>query len=260
MRSLLIKNKISFELIKNKYYRHYNKYRSKVEEKNELLTELDENGIVCINNFLDTDTIKKINNEISDDEASLVHNKYTGKQPIWRFEDFGVYRLLNIDEVSKTSKIFFEHPTILDIANSYVGKNAKSYQRMFETKAIPGRESSADTLHFDDWKHRFKAFLYLNDVSLKEAPFVYLKKSHHPGPWKKIKEYEYFKYGKKGTYGHYTPYEVLRIKEEYGFKETIYTAKAGTLILVDTRGLHKGSVLLANKRNILANYFETGYE
>ncbi len=143
-----------------------------------------------------------------------------------------------------------------DIAKSYVSKNVCSFQKMIELKPDVGNKSIADAFHFDDWRHRFKALLYLTDVGEHNAPFVYLKGSHLEGSWRNKFEFEYFKDGRKGRHGYFFTQEVEGLVEKWGFEKMTCTAKKGTLLLVDTRGIHRGSTLIDGERMILANYFD----
>ena len=90
-----------------------------------------------------------------------------------------------------------------------------------------------------------------------EAPFAYLKGSHNPDmKWREKKEKEYHVYGRThGSYGHFCPAEVDYIAKKYKHEKIVCHAKAGTVIIVDTRGLHRGTVLRANHRLVLANFF-----
>lgn len=239
---------------------HYKKYKvdsSLTQYKDELKT-LERDGIVVLPDFFSKDIVDKINEEIKNTMFDLYANKYQGDNKNFRFEEFGVFRLLEIDKLSPTSKQFFELDIINELAKAFVSKDVVSYQRMAELKPAVGHFSVADNWHFDDWRHRFKAFLYLNDVTDNEAPFVYLKGSHNPDmQWRERKEKEYYIYGKnEGSYGYYCPAEVDYIEKKYNHEKIVCNAKAGSVVIADTRGLHRGSVLRDNHRLVLVNFFD----
>ena len=248
---------IKFNYIKAKHYKNYKVNRSLTNYQNELDT-LIKNGILILPEFFDKDIVDQIVNEIKPTMFDLCNNKYSGKNKSFRFDDYGVYRLLDIDKISPTSKKFFELDLINELAKAYVSKNVHSYQKMSELKPLVGNMSVSDNWHFDDWKHRYKAFLYLADVGEEQAPFVYLKGSHNENmEWRKRKELEYYIYGRhKGSYGYFVPDEVNYIIEKYNLEKIVCTAKAGSLIIADTRGLHKGNVLRKDYRLTLASYFD----
>ena len=117
---------------------------------------------------------------------------------------------------------------------------------------------SSDSPHFDDWEIRFKAFLYLTNVPEKSAPFRYWAGSHTSNKIRKAMEYEYFRDGKKGTYGCYTEKQLNEIQKRYGFICTTVVGKIGTLIWWIFRGIHTGTLLTDGSKPLitLANYFD----
>jgi len=248
---------LKFKIKKSLHYKKYGVDSSLTKYKDELKT-LEKDGIVVLPDFFSKEVVAKINDEIKTTMFDLYEDKYTGENKNYRFEEFGVYRLLEIDKLSPTSKQFFELDIVNELAKAFVSKEVVSYQRMAELKPSVGHFSVADNWHFDDWKHRFKAFLYLNDVSDDEAPFVYLKGSHNPNiKWRERKEKEYYLYGKnQGSYGYFCPAEVDYIAKKYNHEEIVCNAKAGSVVIADTRGLHRGSVLRDNHRLVLVNFFD----
>jgi hypothetical protein len=75
--------------------------------------------------------------------------------------------------------------------------------------------------------------------------------------WRKKKEKEYAVLGKdQGSYGYFCPAEVDYISKKYNHEKIVCTAKAGSIVIVDTRGLHRGSVLKKNHRLVLVNFFD----
>jgi len=250
---------IVFPLKKRRYYRSLNRQKPSSEEVAEITSQLDENGFHTIENFLPKEDVEKIKTELVPHLDNVVTGENIDQYKCWRFEDYGVYRLLEAENYSETSKLFFDNKLISDVAKSYVDDSATPYQKMSEIRPSVGATSIADQMHFDDWQIRFKAFLYLTDVDDDSAPLVYVPKSHliMTGIRKK-KEFEYFYDGKKGTYGYFTDDEIKEIKDRYGLERVVVKAKAGTLIFVDTRGLHSGTPLRNQdfKRITLSSYFE----
>ena len=141
----------------------------------------------------------------------------------------------------------------------YVSPKVVTFQKMIELRKGNNTISSADSIHFDDWKQRFKAFLYLTDVNHENAPFRYFPGSHTGKGWKLQRffaEYNYWRYGKSGNYGCFSSDQIRTLLNKNIINEKIVTASAGTLILVDTRGLHAGTPLINGRRVMLANYFD----
>ena len=250
---------IKFHAFKRAKKKHYTKYQvnSALTKHKDVLKTIERDGLYVQPNFLSPEIIQNIRKEVEPSLIELQKGIYKGDKKNARFEEYGVYRLMQIDEVSPASKFFFENEMINEIANAYVSPLVKSYQRMVELKPEPGKKSIADDFHFDDWRHRFKAFVYLTDVNEKNAPFVYVKKSHNAtDAWRINKEFEYFRDGKKGTYGYYKDSEIEEILRNGNYEKVICAAPAGTLILTDTRGLHRGTALEEDSRLIMGNFFD----
>jgi hypothetical protein len=122
---------------------------------------------------------------------------------------------------------------------------------MAEFKPSVGHMSVAD-----NWQIGDIGLKHLNDVTENEAPFVYLKGSHNPDmQWRERKEKEYYIYGKN----HHMDIIVLKvdyIAKKYNYEKIVCNAKAGSIVMADTRGLHRGSVLRDNHRLVLVNFFD----
>lgn len=105
-------------------------------------------------------------------------------------------------------------------------------------------------------KHQFKTLLYLSDVSLRNGPFQYIKGSHH---YKSIKRLsKHLKIDIRES--RFQNEEIEFAVQDGVISEPIsFTGNAGTLLIVDTRGLHRGMPLVADDRYALTNYhFENG--
>ncbi len=253
--SFLKKNKIYFRLMKRGYYKNTSKKSGIHPEYKDVFASIVKDGVAIVPNFVSDSIIKRIISETQNAINAVVNDKYT-ETKYHRHCDYGIYQILECDKISPSSNIFFDNDMINEIATAYVSRDVISYQKMVESRPDKGKQSNSDVFHFDDWRHRFKAFLYLTDVDEANAPFVYLKRSHTPGRWRERKEYEYYRNGRTGSYGHFFIQEVNYLKSKYGFESVTCTGKRGTLILADTRGLHKGTPLMSDKRLLLANFFD----
>jgi hypothetical protein len=248
-------NKTAFRAYRDQHNLRY-KVDSSLTQDTPWLEALLRDGVLVLPGFFGQDLMARIAEDLSADIRKVEDGTYQGPSPFHRFPDFGMFRLLKVDEISEAAREVFDDGRIRDIARAYVGPNVTSYQRMIESRATPGRMSMTDIFHIDDWRCRFKAFVYVKDVSELQAPFVYLKGSHKPLPWRDDKEYEYFSKGQQGPYGYLLPQEVEQLIKKYAFERVEATGPAGTLILTDTRGLHSGTPLASGKRLLLGNVFD----
>lgn len=220
----------------------------------DLFDALERDGVCAVPGYFSADKVARILDELGGAIQAGVEGRYQGPAHahLWRAH----MRLNWADLVSPTSREFFEDPMIVNMALAYVSPNVKTYQRMVEKRFGHHIAEHQDSWHFDDWITRFKAFLYLTDVGPGNAPFTYLKGSHKPGAWRLHKELEYHHYNMTRAHGFYFPWEVDHLRERFGFEEAVFTAPAGTLILTDTKGIHRGTTLREGSRIMLANYFD----
>ncbi len=246
------------KIYKNRIF-YFNK-KKKLQKK--IISDLSLNGISIIPNYVDKKNITKIKKEIKPYIKKLL-KKPSNKMRYFRNSNMGIFRLYEVKKISKFSKnIFFDTSFLKNISKYYISKNVDFYQDMVEIrqplkKKLREMKSSSDNYHFDDWKVRLKFFLTLSDVNPDDAPMCYIKKSHKLMLFKK--KFEYFYNGKLGNYGYFSNNEVKKLKKKYDLKEEICTCKVGTLIVVDTRGIHKGTPLrrINNPRIQLGLYSDT---
>lgn len=247
-----------FKIYKNRIF--YLNKKKKLQKK--IITDLSLDGISIIPNYIDKKKITKIIRETKPHIKKLL-KKPTNKMRYFRNSNMGIFRLYELKKISKSSKnIFFDASFLKNISKYYISKNVEFYQDMIEVrqplkKKLREMKSSSDNYHFDDWKIRLKYFLILSDVTKDDAPMCYIKKSHKLMLFNK--KFEYFYNGKSGNYGYFSNNEVKKLKKKYDLKEEICTCKVGTLIIVDTRGIHKGTPLrrINNPRIQLGLYSDT---
>lgn len=244
-----------FNIYKNRFFTK--KSNDKLFRK--VISDLNDYGISTVPNFLEKKDLDQIIKDIQPEIKKIIES-IPKKKRYYRNSKMGIYRLYEISKLFKvTKKIFYNSSFVRNIAKYYISRNVEFYQDMVEIrqplkKKLIEMKSSSDNYHFDDWKIRLKFFLLLSDVGKEDSPMCYLKKSHKiPLITKKI---EYYLNGKKGNYGYHSNAEIRQIKKKYNLKEQICTFKAGTLIIADTRGLHKGTPLKksSNPRIQLALY------
>ena len=255
-------------LKKNRFYYHLQRYRQyrpcKVDysltSRPDILDALVKDGIVVIEDYLSKEICETVISELREAAEQVLEGTYQGSYGKVQLKQ-KAFRIDNVDEVSITAKNeFFEDKLISETAKAYVSKTAFSYRKEADYKLEAGNFLSSDLPHFDDWRHRFKAFLYLTDVGADNAPFVYYKGSHEQHPWKHKYHLEYEIDGESGRYGHFFWQEMEEIKEKMNYEEFVCTGKAGTLILADFRGIHKGTTLKSGKRILLNSTYGIALE
>lgn len=250
-------------LKKNRFYYHLQRYRQyrpckvnySLTTRPDILDTLVKDGIIVIKDYVSKDVCNVMIEELQETADQVLEGTYQGNFNMVHLKE-KAFRLFVVDEISKTAKTeFFDDKLINEIAGAYVSEQAFSYRREADYKLEPGHFLASDLPHFDDWRHRFKAFLYLTDVGEENAPFVYYKGSHEQHPWKHKYHLEFEIDGEYGRYGHFFWQEWIDIEKKRNYEELVCMGKAGTLILADFRGVHKGTPLQSGKRILLNNTF-----
>lgn len=142
-------------------------------------------------------------------------------------------------------QLLLSDPSLLALAESYLNARPRFdvlsmwWHTNFHSQ--PDSEA-AQFYHFDlDRLKWLKVFIYLTDVGPQDGPHSFIEGSHAPGgiPQNLLD---------KG-YARLSDAEVL---SNYGScKEIRFAAPRGTIIVEDTRGLHKGNAVSGNSRLIL---------
>lgn len=143
------------------------------------------------------------------------------------------------------------NPGILNIVNGYMEMWSKFFfMNLNITTPMPaGSEAVSSQLWHRDPEDRkmCKIFIYLNDVDENSGPFIYVKGSHYSGKWGQL-------FRQKPPRGFYPPKGAV---ENIVPENDVVTAigPAGTVILCDTSGLHKGGYAKSNERHMFTGGF-----
>ena len=140
-------------------------------------------------------------------------------------------------------------PSLLALAEDYMGvRPCADVLSMWWHTSFHDRPDSeaAQMYHFDlDRLKWLKIFIYLTDVSLNDGPHSFIEGTHAPNGIPQT-------FLKRG-YVRLSDEEVLA---EFGkAREKVFAAPRGTIIVEDTRGLHKGGVASGNPRLMLQLQF-----
>jgi hypothetical protein len=140
-------------------------------------------------------------------------------------------------------------PSMLALAEAYLDACPKLdvvsmwWHTRFHSK---GDSEAAQFYHFDmDRVKWLKVFIYLTDVGPEDGPHAFIEGSHQDG----------------GIPQHFLDRGYVRVMDEevlahYGERREVrFAAPRGTVIIEDTRGLHKGSPVTGNPRLLLQMQF-----
>ena len=118
--------------------------------------------------------------------------------------------------------------------------------------AAQSNTGSGDGWHRDAHGYQFKAILYLSDTAPENGPFQYLLGSHKR--WRVAIDTAFGDLP-QAPHTRYTDLEISRVTARLGLTAQSFPGPAGTLLLVNTAGIHRGMPLSAGTRYALTNYY-----
>jgi len=278
-----IQRNLNLKRIKENIKFYYRAFRnSQLQKINPQLTphqdqlrQLIKDGVLVIEDFLTSAQVEKIIDEFK--QNTEIYSK--NKEEVKFF--YSNYVVEKVDEVVPSSKLFFESDYINSLVKAYLSEEVRSVNKCARLKfnIFEDHKDYTEEYHYDADTPIFRAFLYLSDVGPDEGPFTYLAGSNRGFFWKLKKEKEEYVSNyplKNPVFGEivwdhrtYLLPEVHKLCINWGFEQKVITGKKGTLILADTRGLHKASpvkkpnchrLVLVNKLEVVdtADYSNLG--
>ena len=224
-------------------------FKKKIDDK--ITTELIKCGCCRIENFLSKEICDEIIYEI--DNFIEKDKKYkTDKIDLKNGFD---NRIFSFHKISNNAKNFLGNQKINLIIDNYLHKNFNySFTLAQKVEFTENNPGSGGGWHRDNTILKYpKAMIYLSDVDDSNGYFEYIKGSHD------IKGIIKLLYNKniKPSQGTFSEKEIdNKFNNEYNFKREKFFGKAGTLIIFDGRGIHRGTPLqLGKKRYSLTNYY-----
>jgi hypothetical protein len=137
------------------------------------------------------------------------------------------------------------HKNLGDIASEYYGMKAEfRYFDLWHTFVSKGEPMRSQNWHRDPEDYLlFKAFIYLNDVDESAGPFIYAKGSHALGQYTEDPEW-YQEDGHKANRSGDDAVASVIPKDKW----FTATGTKGTMIIADTRGVHRGGYASEKER------------
>lgn len=250
---LLKGNRAFHEIERRRAHRDF-ELRPELSDRPDLLEALVRDGIVVVEDFVPAADVAPM----LDEAETVLERVGAGELPehSHTVQPHILMRVSEVDELAPATQAFFSDPVIEGVMRARMAPRVISHRRELEHRFGVSEVAQADLYHFDNWRPIFKAFLYLDDVTEENAPFRYLAGTHLPGDWRRRHELDFDTYGTTGPFGHFFPQEMRHLINLYGWKETVCTGRAGTLILADFRGLHRGTPLRTGRRVLLNATFD----
>lgn len=209
----------------------------------ESLHELRKNG-VCIaplefeDDFV-SEAIEKIERSISQGEI------FDSDQRLYGVEK----------KITTIGEVFSYNQILMDVACRYLHSEVILQSTLAAKLSFKPRNlGSGQGWHRDSYSRQFKAMLYLTDVCADSGPFEYIIGSHRYG--KIIQEIMVKKRnGQSISHSRFTQDDIDLLKSSLSMDSIKYDAKKGTVILFDSRGIHRGSPINSGSRYALTNYY-----
>lgn len=217
---------------------------SSLEDK--IMNGLQQDGYYVLESFLSSDKCKELRDK-SDDFINSNPDKISVESNGSDTRVYGVDKhdgTFKISKIEEISRIIFKKFSFIFSEDSFflLGRIESS-----ETNLGSGSGWHRDS----PISHQFKTILYLSSVNEDNGPFEYIKGSHRFGSIVKSSKL----LDKKISDKRFTEGEIAKLVDsEVIDNPTKFTAKEGSLIFVDTRGLHRGAPLREDRRYALTRY------
>jgi hypothetical protein len=218
-------------------------------EASEILSQLKNTGFSIVRNFWSPERCWQAIRQLDLGIESPAPCHY------WVDPEGSDHRLWYAERLAGEMISFLDDPFIEIIRKYYSGvRTPEKLLLAARLSQTPENKGSGGGWHRDSpHSLQFKAILYLSDVTEENGPFQYLEGTHHASSSiqllrKKLCHPNQYRFSE---------HEITRIIAE-GVLSHTFIATAGTLILVDTKGIHRGQPIQVGCRYALTQYCFNG--
>lgn len=214
----------------------------------QLLAQLHSCGFAVIENFVSSDQCRSL-------IAKVDRIFHVCARSLWRSEDGADVRAFAAETASEEIARYNSEPFLRRLAERYLGLPQVAFFTLANRiRPTPANLGSGGGWHRDSAaEHQFKSLLYLTDVGPENGPFEFVPNSHQLRSIVRT----ILRTG-TGFGQHRFPDETVeRVCRELAVTPRSFTATAGTLIVADTSGIHRGMPINSGERYVLTNYFFT---
>jgi Phytanoyl-CoA dioxygenase (PhyH) len=147
----------------------------------------------------------------------------------------------------------FSHPRLLAAARGVLGRDVTNVALLAgRLRATPRNRGSGGGWHRDSYTNQFKSMIYLTDVDERSGPIQFIEGSHRTRAKAEDDRRMDMPLGRRPRYSRA---QIGRLVDGDRQRVRTVVAPAGTLILVDTTGIHRGKPIRRGQRYALVNYF-----
>lgn len=231
------------------YLRHYRRTESTHPALKAVLANLHVTGYHVLRGCYDRALCAEIRNEIDALIAEFPDRIDVDPQG-------SDHRIWGSERASERIKAFHEDPALLSFGSAYLKTEVRNITTLAgKVVATPANVGSGGGWHRDSmYEKQIKTIMYLSDVRADNGPFQYVAGSHgkasvlrtlalHDGP--NLKRFR--------------ADDLARWCEKHQERIDTIVGSAGDVILVDTRGLHRGMPIVSGTRYALTNYYSAAH-
>jgi len=223
---------------------HKQNFSNLNDEERNLLTTIKNQGFIVIPDFFSKSECESC---ITDMDWM-----YENKSQFIHKTDYSDLRIFGAEHLSETIMKFATHPLLNSLARHYNAvPTSCGFTLAGKITATGHHYGSGGPWHRDSYFRQFKSLMYLTDVDENHGPFQVISESH-----KQDRISSDSKTAKLDPMQCQFSQDVIdKIVSSEPERQQTLTAKAGTVVLVDTSCIHRGLPLNEGTRYALTNYF-----
>jgi phytanoyl-CoA dioxygenase PhyH len=233
------------------------------------LDALRRDGAIFIDNLLTADEFTRLKTALQPKMRSLRAGDDANLPPgsFHLFPELGRYRYYRIDEQVPETLLLKNHPVINDLVDAYMSNKKTFWDLALEVRCVPPDWDVALTdcnPHCDHIFREVKVYLALDDITRENGAMVYWTGTHRMGEWRKLPDYLSSiggVWGDSHILTSTTMNNLMTHSPEFAdCREIRCELKAGSVLVCDTRGVHRTSYLHSGERwHIYSTYSMEGY-
>jgi hypothetical protein len=260
-KNYLLKNDRRYQKRDPKKFKTFYDINGNEVDVEKILKDLLENGFAVVENLYTETWVDNAYKQVMAHAEAFKKGKVK-KSSLWS-KDFGyeenllstgIVRFYNVDNKIPQAKDFARNELLKYIGELY-------YQKKLTLQTVISQYNEVSKVpcrgyHIDSHVDQFKTFIYLCDVDKTNGPHTYLKGSHKNTEKVMKKLHESLAAQISGEYKTKDSTGLSdKDAKKLGFKEELITGKKGTVLLVDTRGIHQGGTLKKGHRVVFNTYY-----
>ena len=162
------------------------------------------------------------------------------------------HRIWGGERASAGIKVFHDDPFLASIGAAYLKTDLRNMTTLAaKLVAREKNRGSGGGWHRDSmYEGQFKAIVYLSDVTINDGPFRYVVGSNT-----RVNIMQTLGLHQTSSLKDYQEFDFDAWCERTGHQIETITGSAGDVVLVDTRGIHRGMPVNAGPRFALTNYY-----